>query len=131
MPELRPRPLQHSEFLRWLSDLGKAFVAKRLRTEADSLRIYYWALTHGHAGMGRDMRVVWSPDVVREWMKTLGVPPWAGHYRVYPMDIPKCPGCTRSRMTMQVELSAGTLRRVKCKACREVWVEESRIRDER
>lgn len=125
MPDRRDRPQLHADFLRWVEQLGKAFVAKGLSSEAASLRVYYWALNHGHTGLGRDMHVVWSPDAVREWMKVLQVPPWEGHYQVLPMNAPQCPGCRRPRSLAHVELTAGPVRKVKCRACKEIWVEEA------
>jgi len=119
-----PHDYSSIQLLRYVEVLGKGFLALGLNTEADSLRVYHWALRQQHVGYAGELRVHWHPDLVLEWMKVLRLPPFANFYRALPMGTPECPGCHRNRMNVKVELSCGLVRKLRCRACTEVWVEE-------
>jgi len=117
-------PYSAPELLRFVERLGKEFETRGLAGEANSLRVYYAAVRKGRVDPSGALRVAWSPGHVLEWLKILGLEPYKNFYRVLPFETERCPGCTRSRMSVTVELSCGPIRRVRCRACKEVWVEE-------
>ncbi len=71
----RSRAYSSAELLRYVEQLGREFNTRGLMAEAESLRIYYWAICKGHVGHAGDIHVIWSPDRILEWMKILRLAP--------------------------------------------------------
>ncbi len=106
--------------------LGRAFVRRGMREHAEKLRVYYLALRKGLTeGPQEKLEVKWSAPFVRDWMRTLRLPPYQNDFplRSRGAGCFRCPRSVNTAASVHLELSLPTGARMRCQSCGAVWLE--------
>ena len=113
--------------------LGREFVRRGMHEHARALRLYYVALRAGLAQRGAKVDVRWDRALTEEWMKTLRLHPFDGHYEVRLPGVPclRCrapKGNDRSSARTEVVFPGGA--RMRCDCCGARWLVDEGNPDE-
>ncbi len=106
--------------------LGQAFRRLGMEGHARKLRLYFMALQHHlTTPEAHELDVRWSAAFVREWMRTLRVPPYDAVYPFRPAGA-GCERCSRkiaavNEVITECAYPGGSRKR--CRACDAVWLE--------
>ncbi len=115
-----------TELLEHVRRLGQTFRRKGMEEHAKKLRLYYLALSRGLTSSAtHELDIHWSAGFVREWMRTLRVPPYDAVYPLRPAGA-GCERCGRklghkSDVITECAFPGGARKR--CRSCDGVWLE--------
>ena len=113
------------QLLDQVRQLGREFVRRGMRREAEGLRLYYVAIRSGlvRGPDGELEAASWSRSSTEEWLKLLRVPPWD---RAYPLGTRgHCHRCKAAkggpaRALEERRWPGGAL--IRCTGCGSRWV---------
>lgn len=119
--------MRRAELLESVRSLGRAFRARGMEEHAQKLRLYYLALRRDLLPISAKLEVRWTPELVREWMQVLRLPPYEAALptRRPGAGCPRCPRQGSSQPTVRTELVFPEGARMRCDACGSVWLEVS------
>lgn len=124
--------MDRASLLELVELLGKEFERRDMRSQLESLRLYYLAVKKGLDHRGA-VRVSWTDDMTIEWLAMLRIPPYEAHFPVRSRDY-HCPCTPRRRSTGpgdwsnlgspsdSVEANFPGGFKVRCDACKSRWL---------
>lgn len=119
---------RREQLLSYVELLGREFVHREMDAHARKLRLYYLALRHGLTQGAFDVDVHWSEQMVLDWLKVLGVPPFESAYPRRPRRsaCSRCKAVPSQQSVIHTEMVFPGGSKVRCFTCGEVWIEPAR-----